>query len=95
VLVRRRARGLPPFWLAESETPFFQTAALRSPEPSPGPQDPLDPAYLLKNPPHGAAVEHHSGRKVIVLADGSVIAELLGGRARRFASLAEFRSYIA
>jgi hypothetical protein len=93
VLLRRRARGLPAFRLADSETPYFEMAALRSPASPAESQDPLDPAYLLRNPPPGAQVTQHGGRRVVVLADGSVIGELLGGRAQRFPSLEDFRSF--
>jgi hypothetical protein len=49
---------------------------------------------MLRNPPAGAQVVSERGRRVVVLADGSVIGELLGGRAQRFPSLAAFRDFV-
>lgn len=57
-------------------------------------QDPLDPTYMLGNPPAGAQVMSERGRRVVVLADGSVIGELLTGRAQRFPSLAAYRDFV-
>jgi hypothetical protein len=36
----------------------------------------------------------YGGRRVVVLADGSVIGELMSGRAQRFASLEDFRAFV-
>jgi hypothetical protein len=59
-----------------------------------GPHDPLDPDYLLRNPPAGSQLMNEHGRRVVVLADGGVIGQLLSGRAQRFASLKDFREFV-
>jgi len=92
---RRKARGLPAFRLTESETSFFDGLVPVAAAPvSRAPTDPLDPAYILGNPPPGAQATEFRGRRVVVLADGNVIGELLGGRAQRFPSLQAFRDFI-
>jgi hypothetical protein len=83
-MLGRRARGLPA-WSREVPP---QT------DSPPKIEDTSDPAFQLWNPPEGAEVARHRDRRVVVLADGSVIGELLGGRARRFASLSEFRDFV-
>jgi hypothetical protein len=80
------------------EMPFVASAAIEGresePEPATMPTDPLDPTEMLRHPPAGAQVASEHGRRVVVLADGSVIGELLSGRAQRFASLHEFREFV-
>lgn len=81
-LANRKLNGLPVFTAAKAF------------EPVSGSPDPSDPAYLLTNPPEGARLMQHGGRRVVVLADGSVIGEMMNGSGRRFASLDEFRSFV-
>jgi hypothetical protein len=77
--------------LAADESRQRDEAQPEAPTP---PHDPLDPTYLLRHPPDGAQAVNECGRRVVVLADGSVIGELLSGRAQRFASLNDFREFI-
>jgi hypothetical protein len=49
---------------------------------------------LLNNPPVGAQVFKYKARRVVQLADGSVIGETLTGGGRRFASIKEFQNFI-
>lgn len=88
MFLRRKAQGLSVFTVERPVEAEIQRV------PSAVPIDPLDPNYLLKNPPADAQVTQHQCRRVVLLADGSAIGELLGGRARRFASLDDFRSFI-
>jgi hypothetical protein len=83
-MLGRKSRGLPA-WGREVPPQTDKPPTI---------EDPGDPAYQLSNPPEGAEVARHHDRRVVVLADGSVIGELLGGRARRFASLNEFRDFV-
>jgi hypothetical protein len=88
VFLYRKSQGLPVFTVVVPVGPEIPSGP---PEP---PLDPLDPNYLLRNPPAHAQVTQHGGRRVVVLTDGSVIGEMLGGHARRFTSLDEFRAFI-
>jgi hypothetical protein len=85
-LARRKSGGLSVFTTV--------VAAEAEPEQSATSHDPSDPTYVLRNPPAGAQVVDDRGRRVVVLADGSVIGELLNGRAQRFASLNDFRAFV-
>ncbi len=58
------------------------------------PADPNDPDYWLRNPPADARVECYKDRRVVTLADGRVVAELMTGRGRWFASFEEFSDFI-
>ncbi len=80
-LAHRKSRGLPVF---REDVPSV-------PKPA-RPDDPL--STLLWDPPAEARVQQHAGRRVVVLADGSAVGEMMNGSARRFSSLDEFRAFV-
>ncbi len=81
-LLNRRANGRP----------VFLEEVVLEPQSSGAANDPL--GTLLWNPPEGAAVSTHLGRRVVVLADGSAIGEMMTGSARRFDNIEAFRDFV-
>jgi hypothetical protein len=86
-LLNRKAKGLPVFTeeVVVKSPPDLEAHAVHADDLA---------SSLLRDPPADAQVTRHNDRQVIVLADGSVIGELLTGGARRFPSLGEFRSFV-
>jgi hypothetical protein len=76
-----------------NKLPVFLEDDLRESGPRPVAEtDPL--GLLLWKPPEGAAVRSHRGRRVIVLADGSAIGEMMNGSARRFDSFDAYCEFV-
>jgi hypothetical protein len=66
----------------------------RPPPPPPEPPNPNDAGHCLRHPPDDAEVTEYQGRRVVVLNNGRVAAEMLAGDGRWFASFDDFRRFI-